>query len=79
MGASDFFGPQLKAAWAHVREQKVGDLYDRAKLWADAVSHGADPIEAMHGHLCGPECMHWAAMSKERQAKLKKAPWNQGK
>jgi len=71
-----FIGERLKAAWAHLREQKVGDLYDRAKLWADAVSHGADPIEAMHGHLCGPECEHWETMSAERKAKLRNAPWN---
>ena len=75
-GAGSFFGDRLKAAWAHVREQKVGDLWDRAKYWAEAVEHGADPIEAMHGHLCGPDCMHWDAMSEERKAKLRKAPWN---
>jgi hypothetical protein len=75
----DFFGPRLKALWEHVRDQKVGDLYDRAKFWTEAVAHGADPIEAIHGHLCGPECMHWETISAERKARLRKAPWNQGR
>lgn len=69
-------GQGFRRAWEYLREQKVGDLYDRAKFWADAVGYGADPIEAMHGHLCGPECMHWETMSAERKAKLRKAPWN---
>lgn len=69
-------GQGFRRAWEYLREQKVGDLYDRAKFWADAVSYGADPIEAMHGHLCGPECKHWETMSAERKAKLRSAPWN---
>lgn len=77
--ARTLIGERLKAAWATLREQKVGDLYDRARSLAEAVAHGADPIEAMHGHLCGPDCMHWDTISAERKAKLRKAPWNKGR
>jgi hypothetical protein len=47
--------------------------------WYELVSHGADPIEAMHGHLCGPRCWHWDALPEERKVELMKAPWNQVK
>jgi len=40
------------------------------------VKAGADPIEALHGHLCGPKCLHWSSMTRERRATLLKAPWN---
>ncbi len=43
------------------------------------VKAGADPVEALHGHLCGPKCWHWDAMTEERRAELLKAPWNQPK
>jgi hypothetical protein len=75
---TSFFGAKWKDFWEQIRDRKVGDLYDQAKLWAAAVEHGADPIQAMHGHLCGPKCMHWETISVERKAKLRKAPWNQG-
>ena len=74
---NSFFGARWKGFWEQIRDRKVGDLYDQGKLWVQAVEHGADPIEAMHGHLCGPECMHWEALSAEQKAKLRKAPWNQ--
>jgi hypothetical protein len=28
------------------------------KRYVNAVNAGADPIEAMHGHICGPDCWH---------------------
>jgi len=46
------------------------------KQWWSAVTHGADPIEALSGHLCGPDCWHWAALSEERKRELLQAPWN---
>lgn len=51
-------------------------LLDELKKYANAVSQGADPIEALHGHLCGPTCWHWDSLSEERKAELMKAPWN---
>lgn len=65
-----------RAIWEKVRHMTVGEIVDKAKFYADCVKAGADPIEAMNGHLCGPKCMHWEYMSKEQQAKLRKAPWN---
>lgn len=64
---------RVQALWEKVRHMTVGEIV----VYADAVKAGADPIEAMNGHLCGPKCLHWSAMSKEQQAKLRKAPWNQ--
>lgn len=26
--------------------------------YLDAIDQGADPIEALHGHVCGPDCWH---------------------
>jgi hypothetical protein len=31
--------------------QAIGD-------WLKLVMNGADPIEALHGHVCGPTCWH---------------------
>jgi hypothetical protein len=33
--------------------------------WAKLVREGADPIEAMHGHKCGPSCWHHMPSGKE--------------
>jgi len=62
--------------WEAVKDEKVGDLAAKFKQYAENVRDGADPIEAMSGHLCGPHCMHWGTMSEEQRKKLKKAPWN---
>jgi len=69
---------RLHTAWERIKGETVGSLVDKAKFYAEAVSYGADPIEAMHGHLCGPHCMHWEAMGAAQKARLKKAPWNRG-
>jgi len=69
---------RLKEFWNRIRDEKVGDLVDKAKFWVEAVGYGADPIEAASGHLCGPKCMHWETMSEEQRELLRKAPWNQG-
>lgn len=53
----------------------MGFFEDVAK-WVENCKHGADPLEAMHGHLCGPGCWHWEMMPEEQKAKLLKAPWN---
>lgn len=52
-------------------------LLDDLRSWVDAIDHGADPIEALSGHLCGPRCWHWEVISGERKEKLLRAPWNQ--
>lgn len=33
--------------------------------WKKRVDSGADPIEAMHGHQCGPNC--WHSMDKVKR------------
>lgn len=71
--------PRFKKAWGYLREQKLGDLVDKMREYADNVRHGADPIEAMSGHLCGPKCWHWNQIDEERKKILMKAPWNQPK
>lgn len=48
-------------------------LFEELKRILDAVDHGADPIEALHGHLCGPKCWHWEALSEERKRQLMRA------
>lgn len=68
------FDPRL---WEKIRSKNIGELVDQVKFWGEAVRAGADPIEAMSGHLCGPKCMHWATMTEERRELLRKAPWNQ--
>lgn len=52
------------------------DLFESISEWYTNVKAGADPIEALHGHLCGPHCFHWMSTTKERRALLLKAPWN---
>lgn len=68
--------PRMKKVWQYVKEQKVGDVVDQLRDYLDNVRDGADPIEAMSGHLCGPDCWHWDHIDEERKAKLRKAPWN---
>ena len=50
--------------------------FEALKRWLDVCSHGADPVEALSGHLCGPQCWHWEALSEERKREFLKAPWN---
>lgn len=33
-------------------------FFDALKTYLKAVKNGADPIEALHGHVCGPTCWH---------------------
>ena len=56
---------------------KLGEVLQDLKQLLEAGAHGADPIEALSGHLCGPRCWHWEALSEERRQELLKAPWNQ--
>lgn len=44
--------------------------------WLRSVQYGADPIEALHGHRCGPKCWHWEALSEAERKVLMQAPWN---
>ena len=68
-----------REAWDYIKDQRIGDLVGKAEQYAKNVEAGADPIEALHGHLCGPDCMHWETMSEAQKEKLRKAPWNQKK
>ncbi len=52
-------------------------LLKALRSYLSAVDAGADPIEALSGHLCGPGCWHWPALDERRRAILMKAPWNQ--
>lgn len=67
---------RVKKIWDFVREQKVGDLVDQFQQYSENVANGADPIEALSGHLCGPHCWHWDNIDENRRARLRKAPWN---
>jgi hypothetical protein len=50
-------------------------LFDEIRDYLELVSAGADPIEALHGHICGPDCWHWPFMSDvDRQRAL--PAWN---
>lgn len=71
--------PRIQQIWEVLREQKLGDIVDRFKEYADNVRDGADPIEAMHGHLCGPKCWHWEFLDEKQKEKLLRAPWNRPK
>jgi hypothetical protein len=44
-----------------------GKLVVALKRWSNLVAEGADPIEAMHGHKCGPDCMHNYGKTKPRE------------
>lgn len=40
------------------------------RRYARDVEGGADPIEALHGHICGPDCWHQqlgAHLKKEKK------------
>lgn len=52
-------------------------LEGAALEWWAAVRAGADPIEALHEHHCGPPCWHWETLPEHEKEKLRKAPWNQ--
>jgi len=52
-------------------------LMDIVKEYVEQLGDGADPVEALSGHLCGPGCWHWDTMSDERKRELLRAPWNQ--
>mgnify|MGYP001397528267 CR=1 FL=1 len=44
------------------KQPSIVDLFGALRDWAKLVSDGADPIEALHGHKCGPTCWHtWMA------------------
>jgi hypothetical protein len=58
------------------RPQSLPEMLRILATWLDQVALGADPIEVMHGHLCGPGCLHWDTMPAARKKKLMQAPWN---
>ena len=37
---------------------RLRDILAAVATWFESVHRGADPIEAMHGHVCGPGCWH---------------------
>ena len=42
-----------------MKRRNFGFLLSEVSRWAKDVKEGADPIEALHGHVCRhDECMH---------------------
>jgi len=39
-------------------KKKRQALREALREWNKNVAAGADPIEALHGHICGPNCWH---------------------
>lgn len=70
-------GPLRKRIREFVESGGARALFEEFRRWGAEIAHGADPIEALHGHLCGPKCWHWGAMTEEEKERLRKAPWNQ--
>lgn len=56
--------PPKRKSWREVIRQfypdgdVAGGIIRDLKRYVNAVKGGADPIEAMHGHICGPHCWH---------------------
>jgi hypothetical protein len=57
----------------------TGDLRRDLTKYAYAVEVAkADPIEAMHGHYCGPGCFHIDLLTAdEREALMKARGWSE--
>ena len=70
---------RLRLLWEQVKERKLGDMIDEVREYLQNVKDVADPIEALHGHLCGPGCLHWDFLTEEQRDKLRSAPWNKPK
>lgn len=54
----------MKPAWRKVLDQVLADpqaALDEVKRYVRDVRGGADPIEALHGHVCSAECWHGQA------------------
>ena len=50
-----------RPAWRKVLDQFLADpkgVIEEVKRYVRDVEAGADPIEALHGHICSPECWH---------------------
>jgi hypothetical protein len=45
-------------------------LANDLQRWARLVERGADPIEALGGHECGPGCWHWEHMPEDKRAEI---------
>ncbi len=68
--------PRPPPGYRSTRRINWFQLLEDIAEWGRNVEAGADPIEAAHGHLCGPGCLHWEDMSRKEQTRLMKAPWN---
>ena len=51
------------------KKRSLGELFDEIRTYVKNVADGADPIEALHGHVCGRGCWHWAHLSDDEIAK----------
>ncbi len=40
------------------KKMSFADMVDALNRWTRDVEAGADPIEALHGHICSPKCWH---------------------
>ena len=68
--AKKSFSDFMRQAWDYAKEAGVGE---KLREYAYAVEVAkADPIEAMHGHYCGPGCMHVDFLNADERERLKK-------
>jgi hypothetical protein len=54
----------MKPAWRKLLDTILADpqkAMDDVKRYVSDVRGGADPIEALHGHVCSAECWHGQA------------------
>jgi chromosome condensin MukBEF MukE localization factor len=70
---------RLGLLWNQIKDKTIGQIVEDVRTYARNVEAGADPIEALHGHLCGPGCTHWDHLTEEQRDRLEQAPWNQKK
>jgi hypothetical protein len=53
--------------WRGLLDRFLADpkaVVDGVKKYISDVENGADPIEALHGHVCSPKCWHQQIYSK---------------
>jgi hypothetical protein len=62
-----------KASKKPPRRYTLGEVFQEIGRYVKDVSEGADPIEALHGHVCGRGCWHWAHLSDDEIAKREAA------
>ena len=64
----------MALAVAHVG-RRLSALHELARFLHAVTKANADPVEAMHGHYCGPGCWHYA-MHPDPAAWKRERGWN---